>query len=67
MQPRSIGQAGHIGGVNPADISALLVHLEVSRRRAEAAEAGAAEPADAAAGGGRGRAKAEEGAVGAKR
>eukprot|EP00967_Tisochrysis_lutea_P115811 scaffold185895_cov17-Tisochrysis_lutea.AAC.1 len=37
VQPRNIGQASHIGGVNPADISALLVYLEVQRRRGEAA------------------------------
>ena len=40
VQPRSIGQASHIGGVNPADISALLVHLEVQKRRSDAAAAG---------------------------
>ena len=27
MKPRTIGQAGRIAGVNPADVSVLLVHL----------------------------------------
>ena len=33
VQPRDVGQASRIGGVNPADISNLLIHLEVLRRR----------------------------------
>ncbi len=36
MQPRSIGQAGRISGVSPADISLLLLHMEQSSRRREA-------------------------------
>ncbi len=32
-QPASVGQAGRISGVSPADISVLLVYLEQSRHR----------------------------------
>ena len=36
VQPMTIGQATRIGGVNPADINALLVYLEIrSRQNAE--------------------------------
>lgn len=31
-RPASLGQAGRIAGVSPADLEALLVHLEVGRR-----------------------------------
>ncbi|KAL4435596.1 hypothetical protein ABPG77_002559 [Micractinium sp. CCAP 211/92] len=40
IRPRDIGQASRIGGVNPADISNLLVHLETRRRGAAAGKAG---------------------------
>lgn len=36
VQPRDIGQAARIGGVNPADIDNLLIHLEVQRRQGSA-------------------------------
>ncbi|PRW33833.1 tRNA uridine(34) 5-carboxymethylaminomethyl synthesis enzyme isoform A [Chlorella sorokiniana] len=37
IRPRDIGQASRIGGVNPADISNLLVYLETRRRTSAAA------------------------------
>lgn len=33
VKPLTIGQASRIGGVNPADINALLVHLELKNRK----------------------------------
>lgn len=36
IRPLSVGQAGRISGVSPADISILMVYLEQQRRRGEA-------------------------------
>lgn len=33
IKPRSVGQAGRISGVSPADINVLLVYLEKMRRK----------------------------------
>ncbi|MEE3715306.1 tRNA uridine-5-carboxymethylaminomethyl(34) synthesis enzyme MnmG [Tumidithrix elongata RA019] len=33
IQPLTLGQASRIGGVSPADINALLVYLEVAKRK----------------------------------
>ncbi len=38
VKPLTIGQAARIGGVNPADVNALLVYLELRSRAATAAE-----------------------------
>lgn len=43
VKPLTVGQASRIGGVNPADINALLVYLEVRSRQKQ----GAGEPVNA--------------------
>ena len=42
MRPTTVGQASRIGGVTPADVSSLLVHLEVGARKVTRADARAA-------------------------
>lgn len=38
VKPLTVGQATRIGGVNPSDVNALLVYLEVSDRKRESKE-----------------------------
>ena len=43
VKPMTVGQATRIGGVNPADINALLVHLEVKARQRDLVKTGIGE------------------------
>ena len=36
LRPLTVGQAARIGGVNPADVNALLLYLEVQNRTVKA-------------------------------
>ena len=38
MRPTTVGQASRIGGVTPADVNSLLVHLEVGKRKSSKAD-----------------------------
>jgi tRNA uridine 5-carboxymethylaminomethyl modification enzyme len=44
IQPRSLGQASRIPGVSPADVNALLLWLELERRKAQPAPRQTVEP-----------------------
>ncbi len=44
VKPLTVGQATRIGGVNPSDVNALLVYLEVRDRKREAKPVSAAMP-----------------------
>ena len=38
IRPVSLGQAGRISGVSPADVSVLMVYLEAKKREKETTE-----------------------------
>lgn len=43
LRPMTLGQAGRISGVNPADISVLMIHLAASKRASRDANGASAE------------------------
>jgi len=50
FQPTTIGQASRMGGVSPADVTSLILHLELDKRqRAAASRASVARRAEAEA------------------
>ncbi len=40
FQPLNLGQAGRISGINPADVTVLMIHLEQKRRRSKDSASG---------------------------
>lgn len=46
VRPETLGQAGRMAGVNPADVAILLVHVERERRQEGQAARSAAKQAD---------------------
>ena len=38
FQPATIGQASRLGGVSPADVTGLILHLELDKRQRAAAQ-----------------------------
>jgi tRNA uridine 5-carboxymethylaminomethyl modification enzyme len=48
VRPRDVGQASRVGGVSPADISNLLVHLEAAKRKTAGKDGAVAARAPAA-------------------
>ncbi len=62
FQPVTIGQASRLGGVSPADVTGLILHLELEKRQRAAADKRAAAAAREG-----GAAAADEGGAAAAR